>query len=77
MRYTLGLFSAAALLVNALPQAVEEQPSQCATTIGLPGGCCPPRSSASETVLIDCKVLGRLLDNVSYDRDYVYDGEYL
>lgn len=41
-----------AVVATIAAQASEEQ---CITTIGLPGGCCPPHSSASETVLIDCK----------------------
>lgn len=39
-------------IAAATPQTSDQQ---CITTIGLPGGCCPPHSSASETVLIDCK----------------------
>ena len=49
------LFIGALSLTIAAPQVSDQQ---CVTTIGLPGGCCPPHSSASETVLIDCK--GRL-----------------
>jgi hypothetical protein len=53
MRYAPSLLSLAFL--GATVQAAK----QCTTTIGLPGGCCPPDKSKTTTELIDCK--GKLL----------------
>lgn len=52
MRFALAAVGTLVAVAFAAPKVSDQQ---CVTTIGLPGGCCPPHSSASATVLIDCK----------------------
>jgi hypothetical protein len=59
MRYSLALLSVSVLLAAAAPQLSDQQ---CVTTIGLPGGCCPPDKAVSETILVDCKGATTCLD---------------